>query len=92
MTPNAALPALESPTAAAEPWGDCIQLPATITVDLWVQRFKVQDLLRLKPRTVINTRWQKGRDVPLRVNGQLIGWAEFEVAGDRLAVRITRLA
>lgn len=92
MTPNAALPPAETAPAPADPWGDCVQLPATVTVDLWIQRFTVQDLLGLRPRAVINTRWQKGQDVPLRVNGQLIGWAEFEVAGDRLAVRITRLA
>jgi len=28
-------------------------------------------------------------DVPLRVNELLIGWTEFEVVGDRLAVRIS---
>jgi flagellar motor switch/type III secretory pathway protein FliN len=31
-------------------------------------------------------------DVPLRVNRLLIGWTEFSVIGDRLAVRITDLA
>jgi flagellar motor switch/type III secretory pathway protein FliN len=32
------------------------------------------------------------RDVPLRVNGNVIGWSEFEVVGDTLAVRLTELA
>jgi hypothetical protein len=31
-------------------------------------------------------------DVPLRVNGILIGWGELEAAGARLAVRVTELA
>ncbi len=91
MNPSALPPSPET-LASGEPWGDCVQLPAEVTVDLWIQRFTVQDLLRLTPRSVINTRWQKGQDVPLRVNGQLIGWAEFEVSGEQLAVRITRLA
>jgi flagellar motor switch/type III secretory pathway protein FliN len=41
---------------------------------------------------VVRTNWQAVRDVPLRVNGALIGWSEFEVVGNRLAVRVTELA
>jgi hypothetical protein len=29
--------------------------------------------------------------VPLSVNGTRVGWAKFEVIGDRLAARITEL-
>jgi hypothetical protein len=37
----------------------------------------------------VETACNQTSDVPLRVNRLLIGWTEFEVIGDRLAVRIT---
>jgi flagellar motor switch/type III secretory pathway protein FliN len=92
MATNPALPAYPAEASDADAWGECLQLPVEMAVDLAIPRFTVRHLLQLEPRSVINTRWQKGQDVPLRVNGQLIGWAEFEVTGDQLAVRITRLA
>jgi len=61
-------------------------------VDLPMPDFKIGDLLRLREGSVINARWGLGRDVPLHLNGTLIGWVEFEVVGDRLAVRLTELA
>jgi flagellar motor switch protein FliN/FliY len=92
MATNPALPAYPAEAGDTDAWGECLQLPVEMAVDLAIPRFTVRQLLQLEPRSVINTRWQKGQDVPLRVNGQLIGWAEFEVTGDQLAVRITRLA
>jgi flagellar motor switch/type III secretory pathway protein FliN len=39
--------------------------------------------------SIVETACHHTSDVPLRVNQLLIGWTEFEVIGDRLAVRIT---
>ena len=39
--------------------------------------------------SVVETACHHTSDVPLRVNKLLVGWTEFEVIGDRLAVRIT---
>lgn len=69
------------------PW-----LPCTLTLELPVVRFTIADLLAMTPGSVVETACHYTSDVPLRVNGLLIGWTEFEAIGDRLAVRITEQA
>jgi flagellar motor switch/type III secretory pathway protein FliN len=73
-------------------WRPVLGLPCELTVDLPLPAFRIADLLQLRPGVVINARWRLGQDVPLRLNGTLVGWIEFEVAGDSLAVRMTELA
>jgi flagellar motor switch/type III secretory pathway protein FliN len=93
-----------APAAAANPeldggreleesgrWGPVLGLPCELTVELPLPGFKIADLLRLGAGAVINASWPVERDVPLRLNGTLIGWSEFEVVGDSLAVRLTEL-
>jgi flagellar motor switch/type III secretory pathway protein FliN len=72
-------------------WKRVLGLPCGLTVDLPLPDFKVADLLKLGVGSVINAHWGLGRDVPLRLNGTLLGWSEFEVVGDHLAVRVTEL-
>ena len=33
----------------------------------------------MRSGSVINAHWRLGQDVPLRLNGTLMGWIEFEV-------------
>ena len=69
------------------PW-----LPCAISVELPVVRFTVEDLLSLKEGAILETACHRTSDVPLRVNDLLVAWTEFEVVGERLAVRLTELA
>ena len=64
-------------------------LPCNVTVEVPVVRFTIGDLLALTHGSIVETACHQTSDVPLRVNRLLIGWTEFEVIGDRLAVRIT---
>lgn len=73
-------------------WAYVQKLPCGLSVDLPLPGFKVGDLLRLQRQSVIDSHWHVGADVPLRLNGELIAYGEFEVVGNRLAVRITELA
>lgn len=66
------------------PW-----LPFTLSLELPVVRFTIGDLLTLTKGSIVETACHHTSDVPLRVNHLLIGWTEFEVVGDRIAVRIT---
>jgi flagellar motor switch/type III secretory pathway protein FliN len=75
-----------------ELWEEAAWLPCVFSVDLQVHKFTVRDLLQLEKGTVLETQNINGADVPVLVNAQRIGWAEFEVVGQRLAVRITELA
>lgn len=66
------------------PW-----LPCAVTLELPVVNFTIADLLKLAPGIVVETACHHTSDVPLRVNQLLMGWTEFDVIDDRLAVRIT---
>jgi flagellar motor switch/type III secretory pathway protein FliN len=69
---------------ASMPW-----LPCTLSLEVPVPQFTIGDLLMLSKGSVVESSCHHTSDVPLRVNQLLIGWTEFEVIGDRLAVRIT---
>jgi len=92
----AAQPKLEVPAAAADPvadrWLRVEPLPCLLTIEIAVPGFTVGDLVQLEQGRIIASRWTVGQDVPLRINGVLIAWSEFEIVQDRLAVRLTELA
>ena len=67
-------------------------LPCQLSLEVPVTRFTVGDLLRLSKGSIVETSIHFASDIPFRANGLLIGWTEFEVIGNRLAVRITELA
>lgn len=73
-------------------WRPALGLPCQLTVDLPLPGFTVADFLKLRGQSVIDAHWRLGHDLPLRLNGMLIGWIEFEVVGNNLAVRLTELA
>lgn len=73
----------EDPLASV-PW-----LPCTLSLEVPVAHFTVADLLALQEGSIVETACHHTSDIPLRVNNLLIGWTEFEVVGDNLAVRIT---
>jgi flagellar motor switch protein FliN/FliY len=73
-------------------WTRVLDLVCDLTIELPLPHLRVADWLVLRERTVIDSRWRVGNDVPLRVNGELLGWCEFEIVENRLAVRLTELA
>lgn len=91
-TPPTAPPPAPAAITSPQRWEPLIWLPCTLEVELSVPRITVGDILRLEPDSVVETRWQQNADVPIRANGQLIAWAEFEGVDEKLAVRVTRLA
>jgi flagellar motor switch/type III secretory pathway protein FliN len=72
-------------------WQPVLALPCELVVELPLPNFKVSDFLKLQAGSVIATEWRVTRDVPLRANGTLIAWGEFDGSGNRLAVRLTEL-
>jgi flagellar motor switch protein FliN/FliY len=75
-----------------DPWSDVLLFGCMVTIDLPVPKFTVRDLLRLDRGSIIETRWKEATHLPLMANGRRIGWVEFEVTGDKLAVQVTELA
>jgi flagellar motor switch/type III secretory pathway protein FliN len=67
-------------------------LRCTATAEIPVPKFTVGDLLNLRQGSVVRTTTPVANDIPLKINGILFGQGRFEVADDRLVVRITELA
>jgi len=93
----ATAPAIEKPAnpvpETEDPrWRPVLGLQCGLTVDLPLPGFRVRDFLALHPGSVVGTAWTATRDVPLQVNGVLVGWGEMEQSTDHLAVRVTDLA
>ena len=77
---------------ARDPLARAFALPCTLTLEVQVMRFTVGDLMTLTPGTILETHTQQNEDLPLQVNGQLVGLVEIEVVGEHLAVRLTGIA
>lgn len=84
-------PKILPPVVSEETWTEAGLLPCKISVDLSLRNFTVRDLLRLEPGVILESGNANGSDVPVIVNRQRIGWAEFEIIGQRIAVRMTEL-
>jgi flagellar motor switch protein FliM len=62
-----------------------------MTVEVPLTRFKVQDLMGLKEGQVFQSASPDTEDVPLKVGDVQLGWTEFEVVEQKIALRLTRL-
>jgi hypothetical protein len=71
--------------------GVVARLPIEIDVCVPIRNFRARNLLALEQGQVIVSLWQQGDDLPLGARGSQLAWSEFEVVGQKLAVRITRL-
>lgn len=81
----------EVTTKTGEPWSPALGLPCRLSAEVKVPHFQVRDLLRLNIGSLVDTHHQDGAHAPIFVNSVMIGWAEFDVLEDRLAVRLTEL-
>ena len=72
-------------------WPLLSRIPLRLEAGVPVTRFKVRDLLALRPGVVVQTAWPSTEDVPLHMGGVQLSWSEFEVVEGRMAVRLTRL-
>ncbi len=81
----------ESAVASREIWPEAMELPCRLNVSLEVPHFTIRDLLLLQVNSLVDTRRPEGAHVPVKVNGVMVGWAEFDVLEGRLAVRLTEM-
>jgi flagellar motor switch/type III secretory pathway protein FliN len=92
-----ALPALTeeaSPAAMDEhpAWQMVSRIPASLSVAVPVRGLRVARLLALEAGQVVASNWATTEDVPLAAGNIRLAWGEFEIANQRLALRITRIA
>lgn len=75
-----------------DPLAGAYDLPCTLVLEAPVVDFTVGTLMSLRPGCIVRTAAQHNEDLSLKVNGQIVGLVEFDVIGDTLAVRLTRVA
>jgi flagellar motor switch protein FliN/FliY len=73
-------------------WPVLSKLAVTMSAELSLSRFRVRDLLGLADGQVFETASPDSEDVPLKVGDVQLGWTEFEVLDQKIAVRLTRLS
>jgi flagellar motor switch protein FliN/FliY len=71
-------------------WETLSQLRVTLRAGVML-RFRVRDLLTLKEGQVFESLSPATDDVPVRVGQMHLGWSEFEVLQQQMALRLTRL-
>jgi len=89
------LPGSESGMATIEEhpdWHLLQRLPMRLTAGVPLPRFRVRDLLALRPGQTLNSNWLSTDDVPLKIGSVQLSWSEFEVVEQQMAIRLTRLA
>jgi flagellar motor switch/type III secretory pathway protein FliN len=72
-------------------WEILARLRVTLRAVVALDRFKVKDLLSLKEGQVFESLSPDTDDVTLLIGQVPIGWSEFEVLDQRMALRLTRL-
>lgn len=73
-------------------WPMISRLPVILEVKIPLSGFKVSDLLNLRCGQTIESAWAATEEVPLKAGALQLSWGEFEVVGERMALRLTRLA
>jgi flagellar motor switch/type III secretory pathway protein FliN len=74
-----------------DPWEQVMVLPCHLRVEAPVAVFTVADLLGLCPGSLVRSNQKEGSHASVQVNGQVIGWGEFDVVDDALAIRLIEL-
>lgn len=72
-------------------WEMLSQIRMTLRAEVPLSRFCVRDLLALTVGQVFESASPDTEDVPIRVGSAQLGWGEFEVIEQQMALRVTRL-
>jgi flagellar motor switch/type III secretory pathway protein FliN len=72
-------------------WKTLEQVQVTIRACVEISHFRVGDLLTLKKGQVFTSLAPAAEDVSVRVGHVQLGWSEFEVLDQKMALRLTRL-
>jgi flagellar motor switch protein FliM len=73
-------------------WPMISRLPVILAVNIPLSGFKVSDLLNLRCGQTIVSAWAATEELPMKAGALQLSWGEFEAVGERMALRLTRLA
>jgi flagellar motor switch/type III secretory pathway protein FliN len=80
------------PKLAIDAWAGLLHLSTSVAIDAAIVGLTVRELFRLERGSIVATAQAVESNVPMRAGGALIGWGEFQVVSEHLAVRVAELA
>ena len=88
---DAATGNLLTATQAVASWRTARNVPFRLAISIPLAGMRLRDLCLLRPGTNLLTYVSAAEDVPVRVGGALLGWAELDNVDGQMAIRLTRL-
>ncbi|HTV59220.1 MAG TPA: FliM/FliN family flagellar motor switch protein [Verrucomicrobiae bacterium] len=73
-------------------WGELRFVTVTASVDVPVVGLTVRELFRLEKGSLVVSVQQSGANAPVKIGETILGWGEFYVVDDALALRVVELA
>jgi len=80
-----------NPAPSADAWGEIVLIPAKLSAAVAFESLTVRQLCGLEKGSVLATAHAAGTPVPVSVAGVFIGWGEFQVLSEKLAIRIAEI-
>jgi flagellar motor switch/type III secretory pathway protein FliN len=90
--PATAPAALTAAPAPIDGWAGLRHISLPIAIETPIVGLTVRELFRLEKGSIVATAQSTETNVPVRAGGALIGWGEFQVVGEKLALRVAELA
>lgn len=91
MAAALAVPQLPPTEVSGDDWREARWLPCRLRAEIQVETFTMADLMRLEVGSVVDSGVALETDVAVAVNGARVGYGKLDLAGEKLAVRITEL-
>lgn len=91
MAAALAVPQLPPAEMSEDVWHEARWLPCRLRAEIRVDGFTMGDLMRIEVGSVVDSGMAVETDVDVSVNGAYVGCGKLDLAGEKLAVRLTEL-
>jgi len=89
MTDNPARVERRSTADILQEFGDYLDVPMTIHLEIGRRSMKVREILLLKPDSIVEIPKSVGENLDIYVNGRLIGFGEILEMEGKAGIRLT---
>jgi flagellar motor switch/type III secretory pathway protein FliN len=80
------------PPPALDIWAEMLSVSARVSVEVPIVGLSVRELFRLERGSVVTSAQLSTANVPVLIGGKLVAYGEFQVVGEKLAMRVAELA
>ena len=91
MAAALAVPQLAPTEMSEDIWREARWLPCRLRAEIRIDGFTMGDLMRIEMGSVVDSGMAVETDVDVSVNGASVGCGKLDLAGAKLAVRLTEL-